>query len=173
MRKIVLTYGSIAGAIMAGMLVITGQLCGDESFGKYGMLVGYATMLLAFTLIFFAIRTYRQQHDNVISFGRAFSIGMLVLLISGIIYVIGWAFVYHFLVPDFLDKMATAELSKLNADHASAEKIKEFNDQMQSIREAYKSPILFSLLTFLEPLPPGILVTLICSFILRKKPVVA
>lgn len=173
MKKIVFTYGAIAGAIMALMLLISGLLIGDDNFAKYGMAFGYASMILAFTLIFFAIRTYRQQHENTISFGRAFGIGMLIVLVSGIIYVIGWAFIYHFMMPDFLDKMAAGELANLQAAKASAAEINAFNAQMDTIREAYKSPFLFSLFTFLEPLPPGILVSLVSALILKKKKLAA
>lgn len=173
MKKIVFTYGLISGAILGLMLVITGLFCGGESFARYGMLIGYASMVVSFSLIFFAIRTYRQQHENVISFGRAFGIGMLVLLIAAIIYVIAWALVYHFLIPDFVDKMAAGELAKLQEAHAGAAEIQKLNGQMDTIREAYKSPVLFSLLTFIEPLPAGIVITLICSLILRKKAVQA
>lgn len=172
MRKIVLTYGLIAGGIMAAMLLVSGLLMGDGNFAKYGMAFGYASMLLAFTLIFFAIRTYRQQNDNTISFGRGVGIGMLIVLISGILYVIGWAFIYHFIVPDFLDKLAAGEIARLQEAKASAEEIVQVNQQIDSYREMYSNPITFSLITFIEPLPPGILVTLISALILRKKKVV-
>lgn len=173
MRKIVLTYGLIAGGIMAVMLLISGLLMGDSNFASYGMAFGYASMLLAFTLIFFAIRTYRQQNDNSISFGRGLGIGLLIVLISGILYVIGWAFIYHFIVPDFLDKLAAGEMAKLQEARASAEQITQSKEQMDFYREMYRSPVMFSLLTFIEPLPPGILVTLISALILRRKKAVA
>ena len=71
MRKTVWTFGLIAGAILSVMMLVTIPLENGIGFDRAEIL-GYTSMVVAFLLIFFGIRSYR---DNVgggrISFGRA------------------------------------------------------------------------------------------------------
>ena len=73
MKRIVLKYGLGSGAVVATLmsasvgLYMSGRIDAGDS-----ELLGYSTMVLAFLLVFFGIRSYR---DNVgggrVSFGRA------------------------------------------------------------------------------------------------------
>ena len=79
MKKTVLTFGLLSGLVMSAMLVLTIPFMHQIGLDR-GLVVGYASMLAAFLLVYFGIRTYR---DNVaggtISFGRAFTVGALGL----------------------------------------------------------------------------------------------
>ena len=70
-------------------------------------ILGYSSMVLSFLLVFFGIRSYR---DNVaggaISFGKAFQVGILITLITCAMYVIAWEITYFNFFPDFLDNTA-------------------------------------------------------------------
>src|SRR4051812_29182104 len=107
MKKTVLTYGMISGAISALMLIGTTVLLfnkktDDVDFSK-SMYLGYASMILSFTLIYFAQASYRDhQGSGYISFGRAFSIGILIAIISSLCYVVAWLIVYYNFFPDFM-----------------------------------------------------------------------
>jgi hypothetical protein len=59
MKKIVWTFGLISGGIIAGLMLLT--LPFEEKIGDLGLVVGYTTMLLAFLMIYFGIRTYRDN----------------------------------------------------------------------------------------------------------------
>ena len=103
MRKIVLTFGFIAGAVMSGMFIVTLPLL--EKIGDVnGALLGYTTMVIAFLMVFFGVRSYR---DNVgggrVSFKRAFSVGLLITLVASACYVATWEVVYFKFMPDFGD----------------------------------------------------------------------
>src|SRR5262245_31607850 len=78
MRKIVLTYGLIAGAILSVLMVATLPFLERIGFDR-GAIIGYTTMVMASLMIYFGVRSYR---DNVlggrISFWRAFGTGMLI-----------------------------------------------------------------------------------------------
>jgi len=72
MKKTVLTFGLIGGAIMAAMMFATLPFVDKIGFDK-GEIVGYTTMILAFMLVFFGIRSYRENvKGGHITFGRAF-----------------------------------------------------------------------------------------------------
>ena len=59
MKKIVLTFGLISGALMSGMM-LTLMIFIDRIGIDHGMVIGYTTMVLAFLLVFFGIRSYRE-----------------------------------------------------------------------------------------------------------------
>ena len=170
MKKIVIVNGLIAGVIVAAMFLITMGLYHKNGNFDGGMWVGYASMLLAFSLIFVAIIRYRDKYNNgVVSFGKAFRIGFYITLIASTIYVVTWLIDYYVFIPDFADKYATAILDKLKASGASAAKIANQTKEMASFKEMYKNPLFVILFTYIEILPVGLLLTLIASLILKRK----
>src|SRR5687768_13089385 len=93
MKKTVLTFGLIAGAILSAMMLIT--LPFHDAIGwERGEIVGYTSMVLAFLLVFFGVRSYR---DNVgggrVGFGRAFAVGSLIAVVASLCYVVTWQLV--------------------------------------------------------------------------------
>ncbi|HSB29441.1 MAG TPA: DUF4199 domain-containing protein [Pyrinomonadaceae bacterium] len=169
MKKVVLTFGLISGAISAVFMFATLPFHDKIGFDK-GVYVGYSAMVLAFLLVFFGIRSYR---DNVgggyISFGRAFSVGILITLISCACYVIAWEIIYFNFMPDFVEKYSTYIVEKARNSGASPEDIAKQVESMKNFKAMYDKPLWNVLMTFMEPLPVGLLVTLVSALILRKK----
>jgi hypothetical protein len=168
MKKIVLTFGLISGAIFALMMFVTQPLVGRVSFDKLEI-VGYTTIVVAFLMVFFGIRSYRETvGGGKISFGRAFKVGILITLISSACYVLAWQIVYYKLAPDFVDKYGDYMIEKTRASGATPEEIETQRQRMQTFKEWYKNPLINVALTLMEPLPIGVLITLISSLILRR-----
>ena len=72
MRKIVLTFGLISGAILAALMIVA-MLFQDQIGFDRGAIVGYTSMVLAFLMVYFGVRSYRDTvRDGRIRFGRAF-----------------------------------------------------------------------------------------------------
>jgi hypothetical protein len=163
MKKIVLVFGLISGALMAAFMF--GTLPFMHKIGlERGALVGYTGMVLAFILIFFGIRSYRENvGGGTISFGRAFAVGILIALISSVCYVIAWEIVYHFFVPDFFEKYTALVIEKARASGASVQEIQE-KQQMYD-----HNPLVNFAFTFIEPFPVGLIITVISALILRKR----
>jgi hypothetical protein len=167
MKKIVLTYGLIAGFITAAMFFVT-HSTGAANFDN-GMLIGYSTMVIAFSLIFFGVKNYRDNHlAGVITFGKAFKIGILMTLVASVVYAVGWEIYYNFLGQDFMEKYTAHYMDKLARDGASAEELEATRLQMQSGAEMYKNPLIRFAMTLMEIVPVGFIVTLICAALLRK-----
>ncbi len=170
MRKIVLVCGLIAGLIVAAMMVITIAICYRTGNFEGNMILGYVTMLLAFSLVYVGIKNYRDKHNNgIISFGNAFKIGLYISLIASTIYVIVWLVDYYVFIPDFMDKYTTAILDQTKAGGASQVDLDKKAAEMASYREMYKNPLLVVLFTYIEILPVGLLVTLISALLLKRK----
>jgi hypothetical protein len=163
MRKVVLTFGLLSGLIISAMFVL--MLPFDVSFDK-GAIVGYASMLAASLLIYFGVRSYR---DNVgggaIRFGRAFAVGILIVTVSNVLYVATWEFVQPRFLPDFYQKYEAAAIEGARAKGASPEQIEKIRASIVT----YQNPVLKPLFTFLEPLPVGLLVTLISAWVLSRR----
>src|SRR5215510_3625908 len=108
MKKNIIIHGLIAGAVVSILMLFTVNYIshceGNVDFGT-SMLIGYASMLLAFSLVFVGIRNYRNKYNGgVISFGKAFKIGIIIVLIASTIYVVAWLIAYFYFIPDFMDK---------------------------------------------------------------------
>jgi hypothetical protein len=170
MKKIVITYGLIASAISAVMWLIIGSFYKQGGAFENGMLIGYTAMLLSFLFIYFGMASYRDNvGDGYISFPKALQVGFLISLIACTCYVISWAIIYNTMVPDFLDKLAVFEMNKLKESGASPQKMQKLAAQMAEWKENYKNPLWFSLMTFMEPLPVAISVTLVSALLVRIK----
>ena len=168
MRKTVLTFGAISGAIMAVMFLITMPF--EERMGDKAMIVGYASMVAASLLIYFGVRSYRDDvAGGSINFGRAFGVGMLIVAVSGSIYVATWEIVWPRFMPDFYEKYGARELEAAKAKGATPEQIEAQRAQMAKYMEMYRNPVLNAALTFLEPLPVGLIVALLSAWRLSRR----
>lgn len=171
MKKIVLTYGLIAGLVVSAVMLIMVTTCGQGDNYEGNMLIGYASMLIAFSMIFVGVKSYRDKHLNgVISFGKAFKVGFLIALIASTFYVVAWLIDYHFFIPDFMDKYTANEISKLKGSGISASELASKTKDLEDMREMYKNPVMQILMTYAEILPVGLIVSLIAALILKKKP---
>ena len=171
MKKIVLTFGLISGGILAAMMVATMPFMDQIGFDN-GQIVGYTTMVLAFLLIFFGIRSYRETVGNgYITFGRAFKVGILITLIACLIYTVAWEILYFNFMPDFGDKYTQYLIEKSRASGASPEEIANEVAKMKRFKEIFENPLYnFLIVFFIEPLPVGLIMTVISALILKKRP---
>jgi hypothetical protein len=174
MKKNILIYGLISGVLVSiFMLVTVNYISHCEGTVDYGtsMLIGYASMLISFSLVFVGIRNYRDKYNQgVISFGKAFKIGILIVLIGSTIYVAAWLVDYFFFIPDFMDKFSAHEIDKLKASGASQAEIDNETKEMADFARMYKNPFFNALMTYVEILPVGLIVTLISALVLKRKP---
>ncbi len=169
MKKIVLTFGLISGGILVLMMFMTLPLVDKFSFDKLEIL-GYSTMVAAFLMVFFGIRSYRENiGGGQITFGKALQVGLLITLVSCACYVIAWEIIYFKIMPDFVDKYANYLMEKARAAGASAAELAAKREQMESFKAMYANPLINVAITMLEPLPIGLPVTLISAAILRRK----
>lgn len=174
MKKIVIVCGLIGGlVVILPMLLLTDACYKDGNF-EGGMVIGYTSMVLAFSMVFVGIRNYRNKYNNgLISFGKAFKVGFFIVLIASTIYVIAWLISYYNFMPDFAEKYGMHMINQLKAGGASQAKIDAATKEMADFAVMYKKPYYVIMFTYIEILPVGLLVTLISSLILKRKKAVA
>jgi hypothetical protein len=169
MKRTILVFGLISGVISSLMMVSTLPFL-DKIGATRGAIVGYTAIVLSFMLVFFGIRSYRENVGNgEITFGKAFLVGIGITLISCAFYVATWEIIYFKFMPNFMDNYGSNTIEKLRAAGASTVVIQAKINELNQLKQNYKNPLYNSALTFLEPFPVGLLITLISAGILRKK----
>jgi len=170
MKKNVLVCGLIGGVWLSIMLVYSIYLCYTREDFEGNMVLGFASMILAFSLIFIAVRNYRNKYNGgVITFGKAFKIGLYIALIASSVYVLTWVIDYYLFVPDFMDKFTAHNMKIAEAKGATAAELAEKTKEMNWYKDMYKSPLMVVLLTYMEVLPLGLIIALIAALILKRK----
>jgi hypothetical protein len=170
MKKTILTFGLISGAFSSLMMVSTVPFEHRIGFDRAEYL-GYTLIVLSFLLVFFGIRSYR---DNVlngqITFAKAFVVGISIALITCICYVVTWEILYFTILHDFMDKYGAYLIEKARASGASPAALQAQLEQLKQYKQMYENPLYNAAVTFLEPFPIGLAVTLISAAVLKRKP---
>ena len=162
MKKTIIICGLIAGIIVDFWMFAT--MAGLNIAGS--LWLGYTTMLIAFSLIFVAIKNARDKYGNgTISFVEGFKIGLLITLIASTIYVGVWMFDYHYFFPNIYDSYIAQAIVHAKATGASAAEIQSKIDEGKS----YKNPLYVVLMTYKEILPVGLGVSIIAALFLKRK----
>src|SRR5262245_36447080 len=172
MRKVTLIFGLLAGAIISVLLLVgiaiwekTGKITASELFG-------YATMVIALAMIFFGIKSYRDNYQNgVIRFWKGIQVGLLIASIASLMYAITWETYLHVRpagYQGFIDYYVECQINKKKEKGASAAEIDQEVRKMDGVRKIYSNPATRFGMTLMEILPVGIIITLISAAILRK-----
>ena len=169
MKKTIWKFGLMSGVAISAMMLMTVPFHDQIGFDR-GYYVGYTTMVLAFLLVFFGIRSYR---DNVgggqITFGKAFVIGLGIMAIASVCYVITWECLYFTVMHDFMDKWAAYAIGKARASGATEAMIQQKVEEMAKLKTMMENPLINSAMVILEPLPVGLIMSLVSAGLLRKK----
>jgi hypothetical protein len=170
MKKAVLTFGLISGLIMSVLMGGSLLLADKIGSGHNSMVLGYTMMVASFLLIYFGIRSYRDNTlAGQISFGRAFACGILITLISSVCYVVMWEVLYFNFMPHFMDGYFAAQIHKLQSAGLDAATTAARVAAIQHSQQLYQNPFVNMAYTLMEPLPVGLLITLLSAALLRRK----
>ena len=169
MQRIVLEYGLIAGAILSAVMLLTLPFMEVIGFDR-GIVIGYSAMVLAFLAVYLGVRSYRNSvAGGSVGFGRAFVVGLLITAVASVCYVATWQLVYHRLAPDFLDKYAASTVDKARRGGAGEAEIAATQKEMAEFKELYRNPLRNIAMTLLEPLPIGLVFSLVSAGVLSRR----
>jgi uncharacterized membrane protein (DUF485 family) len=168
-KKTVLVFGLIAGAILSVIMAATIPFADRIGFDRM-LVVGYTSMVLAFLLVYFGVRSYRDDvAGGQISFGKAFQVGLGIALIACVCYVLTWLLLYYSVAHDFFDKYAAYIIEKARVGGKNDAEILKLTKEMADFKVLYQNPLINAGMTFLEPLPVGLVFTLISAALLSRK----
>ena len=169
MKKTVLTFGLIAGVILS--VLMDGNVLLEDKIGSgHSLLLGYTILVASFLLVYFGIRSYRDNTlAGQISFGRAFACGILITLITTVIYVATWEVIYFNFIPHFMDSYFAAQIHKVQSSGLDPATTAAQIAAIEHSQQLYQNPVINMAYTFMEPFPVGLIITLVSAAILRRK----
>ena len=170
MKKIVLTFGLVSGLVLSAIMMATLPFH-DRMGNGVAMFVGYASMVAASVLVFFGVRRYRDDiAGGTTTFGRAFAVGMLIVVVSSLCYVLTWeTYYYGFSDRDYLVRYQAKELERDRAKGLTPAELERKRAEGERFAKLYENPAVNSALTFVEPLPVGLLAALLSAALLRRR----
>lgn len=166
MLRIIVVYGLISGAIVIGTIIGSMMIWGMDNQSEW---LGYLIMVVALSLIFFAIKNYRDRDlGGVIKFGTAFKLGLGISVVAGIVYVGAWETYLQATDVNFMEQYAESYIGQLQADGADEQQLKDARALMEEYKAMYEKPLPRMGITFLEIFPVALLITLISAGLLRN-----
>lgn len=169
MKHTILKYGGYS-LITAIILFLLGLLFGKGIDYTSQEIIGYVTMVVSLSFIFFGIKHYRDKVNNgTLSFAKSLSIGLLIAVMAGLGIAIADFIYTTWINPDFMSEYSEHMLNTMEQTLSAEEfalKKKEFETQMESMG----SPIMLATLMFATVFIIGLIISLLSSLILQRKP---
>jgi len=170
MRRYALIFGTIAGVVLVLMMFLTMPFLGEDIDYDTAEWLGYISMIVALSAIFIGIKSYRDKESaGLISFGKAFKVGLFITLVASVFYVAGWILYINTAGTNFMDSYYQHSVEKIKTSNDPETEIQAKIADMEKWRELYKNPLIQIGVTFIEIFPVGLLITLISAAILKKK----
>ena len=169
MKKIMLTYGVVSGAVIIGSMILSLSLAMESDSMKGLEVLGYLIMVVALSVIFVGIKRYRDRElGGVIKFGTAIRLGLGISLVAGLIYVVAWEANLFLTDYAFIDEYTQSVLAEKEAAGLTGAELAETVAEMEELKGRYANPFFRLPMTFLEIFPAGLLITLIAAAVLRN-----
>ena len=170
MKTTVIKFGLIAGLIFSAMVIIMIILEGGTGNFEAGQGLNYLFMVSGYSMVFFGIREYRDKKLNgVITFNAAFRTGLLISVTGALMYTLTWVLYQYFIDLEFTDRYTEYIIERIQSENKSPEqKAQEIAAFTRNMAE-YNSPLTRGIYTFLEIFPLGLLISVLCALLMRKK----
>lgn len=169
MTRMILSHGLVAGLIVGlPLFAITVALQGHPS-PSWGVALGYATMLVALSLVFVAVKRHRDDvRGGVIGFWPAFGLGLAISAVASLCYVLAWELALAVTGIDFGADYARAVVESKRAAGLEGAALGKLREEMEQFARQYRSPLFRVPMTLMEILPVGVLVSAVSAGLLRN-----
>jgi hypothetical protein len=169
MLRRILTYGLIAGAIAGGQLFLMFAVIKPDTHGAMSMVVGYASMLVGFSLIFVAVKQHRDKAlGGVIKFLPAFGMGLAISVIGCFVYALAWEAMQPLMAGNYMEDWVAGQIASMKEHGATQAEIDVFTQENAWMVANYSNPLIRIPISMLEPMPVGLVVSLIVAVLLRN-----
>lgn len=165
MKSLVLRYALLGTVILCVLGMLNWLMIARPLGYRASEVVGYLSMILAMSVIYFAIRQFRLQSANgVVSFAQGFRIGLWITVIVSVLF--GVYSVLYFLIwgDDFKEWADDHFRTTL-----SAMEYQEYLTQMQQMESLYNNIFFQGTVMFLTVFFIGVIITLISALIQKSR----
>ena len=170
MTRLIFLFGSISGALASAFIIggiYFASLNGEGGGGS--MLVGYLSMLLSLSLIFLAVKRYRDTvTGGVVKFWPAFLVGLGVAAVAGVFYTLAWEIYFRATDGAWMQAYIAGLIEAQREAGMIGAELDDFIEETENSMALYVHWWFRMPLTFVEIFPVGILVSLIASAVLRN-----
>ncbi|MBE2228189.1 MAG: DUF4199 domain-containing protein [Ignavibacteria bacterium] len=173
MGKKILFYGLIAGGVLTVLFLLSHMLFMKNfsaEMWETGEIIGYSSMLIALTAIFFGVKTYRDKVlGGKITFGRAFTLGIGISAVAAFIFGVYVYILYTAIAPDLSGKMIEIYREKIKTSGQTQEVISRQLEEFDKESALWNNPYLQSFVMLLTVFMIGVVISLVTAVILKKK----
>ena len=170
MKKIALKFGIITGLLIVSVMIISMSMMSQEETMDIGMVMGYGVMLIAFGIsIFIGVKSYRDKElGGKITFWKALLVGAAISAVACGFYTAGWLSYVNIADINFYEDYAAFEEAKIQLMEISEAEKEAAIARYRESWELYTNPVMKVLITFTEPMPAAILISLIAAAVVGK-----
>ncbi|MBO6607050.1 DUF4199 domain-containing protein [Psychroserpens sp.] len=161
--KFAINYGVILGVIMIALSVIayvTGQALAGAQWPQLTYYVLFPIIII------YAISQYKKHNANVLSLGTAIKLGVVIGVISAIVYVIYGILFNYVIDPEFMGQIM--EVARDNMIEQNPEMTDEMIEQSMSIMEMMFNPFIGSAFWVAASALFGLIWSLIGGLVMRS-----
>lgn len=168
MKKAILRYG-LYGAASICILFLLSWLIGDNLSYSVQEIIGYASMVVSLSFVFFGIRHFRDKiNDGTVSFGKALLLGLAISLITALAFGVLDVVYIKYINPDFTEEYYARSLEQLEetlpAVEFEIERVK-----MESEKELFMNPVISFIVMSMTVLIIGFIISLLSAMVLQRK----
>ena len=161
----------IGAGIMAALILVTFLFSSGKPNFEWGQVIGYASMIIALSTVYLGIKEYRDKHQaGIISFSKAFTVGILISLFACVVYVIVWLI---YLQTDagsqMMDQYMAYSLERMQEMGMDAAEIEKKRQENEAFSKMYENPLVKIGFTFLEIFPVGLIISLVSALLLKRR----
>jgi len=168
MKKAVLRYGLYSGLFI--LVLFSLEMFVFKSFGQTEI-AGYTAIVLSLCFVYFGLRYYRdKQNGGVLSFGQGLKLGMLITLIPSACFGFFDVIYSNVINPHFYDNYTEKMIAGLKKT-APADKFEAQAAAVRAQMKFWSQPWADFLLMFLTVAIVGLIITILATFMLKKKAV--
>ncbi|MEZ4777918.1 MAG: DUF4199 domain-containing protein [Flavobacteriaceae bacterium] len=168
MKKTIFRYG-IYG-FLAGLLLFLIALVFLKNLNYSTQeVLGYTSMLVSLSFVFFGIKYYRdKENGGIVSFGKAFLIGILISAITGIGVGI-MDYIYTTVInPNFAEEYLATSLEMMQ-QQLPAQEFETQKALLEQQMKDYGGSGFMAFMMFATVVLMGLIISVISAFILQRK----
>ena len=137
MKRVVITFGLISGVVAGALMwLMLWAMSSGVIKSHDGEIWGYSSMIIALSMVFFGIKSYRDNHGGQITFLKGLQIGILISLISAVCYALSWELYYQTIGGNFMAEYIASYSEKMRASRCVAdEELEAMRQQMDGMAD--------------------------------------
>lgn len=168
MKSTILKYGGYSSITLLVFFCISWLFLEGLSFSIQEVL-GYASIVLAVSFVYFGIKHYRDEiNNNKLSFLDGLKLGLLIVVMPSIVFGLYNVIYVEVINPEFMDEYYTNYANNLKST-LSTEEFQIQIAKLESEKDMFQNPFMQFFVMGVTVFLIGIIGTVISTLVLKKK----